>query len=223
MRRGRKVGLWLLAAVMAAAAAAAMCAMTALRRPGWYKPASIDFTRLDQDKADAINLLDAISAALNRGESIDVSLSADQVNRWLAARFDIWPDSDMAALAPLERPLVEMLADGSVRVAATADVQGWRAVVSLLFRFEASAERLVVHWTGVRIGSLPLPRELVSGAIDRLVPSEAAPLRRFDGGVSRLENRWVWPNGKACFRVERLEVSGGRVEMRLSACGDSEE
>jgi hypothetical protein len=60
-------------------------------RPEWYAPAAIDRVQLKSDKADFANLLDRIGAALNAGEAIEFEITEHQLNRWLAARGEIWP------------------------------------------------------------------------------------------------------------------------------------
>ncbi|MBW7904116.1 MAG: hypothetical protein LC135_13750 [Phycisphaerae bacterium] len=190
--------------------------LAAARRPAWYQPRSVDHARLAIDKAAAFRTVDEISAALNARQPIEFALDEAQVNRWLAARCEIWPDAELARLTPLERPLVHMLPDGTLRVAATVAAGEWRGVLALTFRFETAGDELVIHWTGVQFGALPVPRHWVSGAIDRFVPSQAAPLRAFDQGASRIPNRWTWPNGRRDFRIERLEVRAGEVLIRLA-------
>jgi hypothetical protein len=191
-------------------------ALLGARRPGWYQPAAIDYTRLVLDKADAINQFDAISAALNGGAPIDIVLSEAQVNRWIAARAEIWPDSDLVRLDPLERPVLDFLGPEGLRVAAAVHARGMRAVISIELDFQSDRDELIIEWTGVRVGDLRVPRGVVSGIIDRFVPDQADPFRNFKDGVSRVPNRWVWPNGKQPFRIDRVTFMADEARLRLA-------
>ena len=82
------------------------CALTC--RPTWYEPASIDYARLKADKRELVGLADEIGAALNGRRSIDLELYEDQINRWITARAEIWPDSQ-TSLEPLRRPQITLL------------------------------------------------------------------------------------------------------------------
>lgn len=215
--RGRGAYRWrhvaLLAGLVLLLAAVALT-WTATRRPAWYQPAAVDPGRLHDDKGALAALMDEIGAALNGGRNLTFELREDQVNRWIAARAEMWPGAP-AALGPLSDPQVLFLGD-RIRIAATIAHGGVRTVVSLTGRIKVTPDSLFVECESARLGALPVPREWVAkwAAQMPLVAKHLAIRPGGDRTVS-LANEWVWPNGKRRCRLGELQVLNGVARVVL--------
>jgi hypothetical protein len=183
-------------------------------RPSWYQPLSIDYGRLQDDKRAQLRLENEISAALNRDRPIEIELDQDQVNRWIAARHELWP-TEAPSLEPFRRPQILFRDGNHVRLAALVEHSGVQAVLSATFRFDLQADRLVVTWDAVHAGALPTPRRLIAKLArelaDRLRLAEQAVT---EGGLT-LPVEGTWPNGKRRVRIADLSIRDGRARVRL--------
>ncbi len=187
--------------------------LAATRRPAWYQPAPVDQTRLRDDKRDLVGLLDGIGAALNERRGIGFRLDEAQVNRWLAARAEMWPDSAID-LGPLRDPQISFQGD-RIRAAALIENGDLRAVVSLTCRVQVSDERVVIEWESARLGALPVPRSWLSRWITS-AGSGGRVVRQADGrGTVAFENDWIWPNGKRRYRLSTLRITDGAADVSL--------
>ncbi len=195
-------------------AAVVSLGLAATCRPSWYQPSSIDHSMLHEDKRVLVRLIDEIGGALNSQEQTHFRLSAAQINRWIVARAEMWPDIALDDLGPLELPFVA-LSDAGVRVAATAQHDGWQGVVALTCRIEVAGEWVYLHCGSARLGAVPVPRDLVSELVAR-IPSASATVTGSKGGQTvRIRNEWIWPNGKRRCRLREVAVSDGVVDVVL--------
>ncbi len=183
-------------------------------RPAWYRPASIDYAHLEDDKHAEFDLENRISRGLNRGQPVEIELEEAQVNRWIAARDELWP-GDVPSLDPLERPQVSFLDDNRVRLAALVSRGGLRSVVSATFRLAVAGDEVVIEQARLRAGLLPAPRGLVTEVLRRAAPqlhlSEEA-LRR---GIFRVPAEGVWHNGRRRFRITNITIRHGVARVRM--------
>lgn len=207
---------WFLAAAGAAVVLFAGVLGGLACRPSWYSPAAIDYARLKADKADLANTLDRIGGALNSGAPITIALNADQVNRWLTARDEIWPDVDPPALDVLRDPQIAFLDGGVIRAAARVAYRGWPAVVSGDVGVRIDGERIHLEIGRPRIGVVPIPlvRWRLQSALARGMEQAGVPVDASGGGLA-IDNDWVWPNGKRRFSIQSLEVSNGSLRVTL--------
>lgn len=203
------IGLLLPAALVGTLGILATC------RPAGYVPRSIDYDRLDDDKRAAFALLDQISAALNAGREIRVTLDEQQLNRWITARAEIWPDETALELPGVERPVVA-LRSGSIGLTTQLSLPEWRGFVAVWVGAEAQPDSVALSIQALRIGRLPIPRSLLE-----LIPANARqrhPLLdslAHEGRV-RLPNEFVWRNGRRPFRILDLSVENGRLSATLA-------
>jgi hypothetical protein len=210
----RHVG-WRLPAIIGGAAivlAGLGLVLAVTHRPRWYHPAPVDHTRLREDKAALVGLEEQISAALNAGRAAHFQLSEDQINRWLAARAEIWPEL-AASLGPFEQPQV-LLRDGRVQVAAHAMRRGLPVVAAVTCSVDVGEETLALRYDAPRLGAVPAPRRWLSGLLARL-PAESISQTDEGAGTVTLHNDWVWPNGKRRCRVRELSVADGVATVVL--------
>lgn len=182
-------------------------------RPAWYRPGSIDYRRLRADKAELLVLQERISAALNAGDEVHVELEQEQINRWLAARSELWPEAEQDW--PVEADPAVVLGDDSIRVALTLRRGGFAMVVGVDCRITAGRESVMIALDRVRLGAVPVPR---ARALDRLRAALSAELGELplSGNALLLKNAWVWPNGKRTFAIRDLQITEGRAAITLS-------
>ncbi len=188
-------------------------ALAATYRPGWYSPVSVDHTRLRGDKRELAALLDEIGAALNAGRPVTFELHADQVQRWIAARSEMWPEA-VIDLGPIREVMV-LFDAGRVRVGAEVASGAVRVVVSLVCRAEVDGECVRLEYDSVRMGAVPVPRSWVAGMIARVRLSAGTERYIGQDGVIRLRNEWVWPNGRRRCRIAKLALSNGVARVTL--------
>ncbi len=180
-------------------------------RPAWYRPLRVDHQLLRADKAALVGLQDRISAALNAGQPVEFVLDEAQVNRWIAAREQIWPDSG-GIPALLEEAQVRFTPDG-IRVGVLVRGWGFGTAASVLFDVSPEAEELQISTGGARAGAVPVPARLLLG---RLLRNEHGSdgIQVADGKL-RMANVFVWPNGRRELRLDGVRASLGRLRVRL--------
>ncbi len=204
--------LWFGGAAALIVLAFLLLAAALLRRPGWYRPQSINHASLEADQKSLVATLDAIGAALNTGAAFEAELTADQINRWIAARHELAPPQSLARVDRiLEQPFVALASDGA-RLGGLLAWNGVRAVASTRVQV-ALGEQLELHVHDLALGALSMP----GGATSRLLDAAAEAIP----GATRHERRllaprdWVWPNGKRPCRITKLEIADGVVRLRL--------
>ena len=185
-------------------------------RPAWYTPVAIDHARLKTDKRELVDLMDAIGTALNTGRPIDFELREDQVNRWLAARSEMWPEVEDAGMRSLAHPQLRLLDDGRVRLGVIATSGAWSAVLSACATGKLAEDSLVVRIESARVGVLPVPAASVLKPVSEKLTDSGGTV---SGKTISLPNDWVWPNGKPRFRIRRLEVSDGVARVSFEPTG----
>lgn len=213
--RRRRIGRVVLIALAILTGLALVLGGLASCRPAWYRPASIDHARLQADQADLVRLADAIGGALNAGEAIEFRLPADQINRWLAARRELFPEVVFPELDRLlARPMVT-IEDGALLGAALVEAGGWPMVLSAALRPRLLGEHIEVELADVRMGRLSAPQIAVDEVARALRRAQSPPDTAMGESRIRLPRRHVWPNGKRRFQVALLELADGAVRVRL--------
>jgi hypothetical protein len=181
-------------------------------RPAWYQPPAIDRARLREDKAALVSLEDQISAALNAGGEIRFQLDEGQINRWLAAQAEIWPQVAVD-LGPLQQPQV-LLRDGCIRVAASTKRKGLQVVAALTCYVDVREDEVVIRYDTPRVGAVAVPRGWVSDLAARIPAGSGVKVDESRGSVA-LDNDWVWPNGKRRCRLRELQIADGVATVVL--------
>jgi len=187
-------------------------------RPLWYEPQAIDRSRLEQDKQDLVNLFDGIGTALNTGRPVTVELDEAQVNRWLAARRELYPERGGVSLGPVQDPTLEFMGRNRFRVAGRLG-DTWGAVVSATGRFELTDDNFNVRLESVHAGALPAPLSLLSRAFGPALAEHLPAVRRSPEGGLSVPRRGVWPNGKRPFRLVAIEADGESLRLTLAPTG----
>lgn len=183
-------------------------------RPAGYEHVAIDRVRLPQDRNDFVNLVDRIGDALHRGEAIEVRLSEDQLNRWIAARDELSPEPAPFRLDGVRFPHVRISAEGVV-LAATCETAGIPFVISAEVQVSIEGDALVWKLRRVRVGRLPVPAASVARQMLRPMQERGVATAGLTGGEIRTVNRFVWPNGKIAMKIRELTFEPGVMTLRL--------
>ena len=191
-------------------AAALLLVLAATYRPAWYRPAGVDQARLHADKAALFELEDQISAALNAGREIRLQVSEDQINRWLAARAELWPEAGID-LGGLHDPVVS-LSHGAICAAATASEGPLRGIIGVSCHIAVTDDEVAIHCDRVRLGAIPVPWRWISDALPRSALQDMEAITKGNRTIT-LFNDWLWPNGKRRCRLRELHVADGAVEV----------
>jgi hypothetical protein len=189
-----------------------------LRRPAWYRPAAIDYARLEDDKRELVGLYDRISAALNAGRPIDVEIDESRLNRWIAAHGEFWPHLEKQ-FANVVDPYVRFCDGNQVQVAATFSQGGWRTVGGARIQLEVPGR---IHGRFVRfeIGALAIPARLIWPLVAPRLAGHALHGIELRESAADVFNEWVWENGRAPFRISDIQVSDGRARLTFSPLTD---
>jgi hypothetical protein len=183
-------------------------------RPDWYQPVNVDYSRLAADKRELVGLLDEIGAALNANRPIEVVLREEQINRWIAARDELWPGLQVE-LVGLAFPQVNLLENNRIRVAATARNGPVSVILSAVGRCELTDDQVRVRIERVSSGRLPILRDPVLEPLRRAIAESGGPRVSMDGDTITISNAWRWRNGERRFRVADFETARGMVRLRL--------
>lgn len=183
-------------------------------RPSWYAAEPIDRQRLEEDKRDLAELLSGISDALNAGRPADVSIDRAQLNRWLAARRELWPEGDQLP-SWLSEPRVGFEQPDRVQVGGLLRLGVLAAVLSVEFSVRADSAYLYLNPTDAAVGSLPIT---AGWALTEVIAHGDGQMQKatIDGRPAlKVLNEWVWPNGKVPFCVQNLRITPQRLSARL--------
>ena len=203
--------------------------------PGWYQPLRLDEPGIQRARVSTTNLADFVGDQLVQGRAFDVVLADHLVNEWLAAFPHLWPEARQILGSDTTAAAVHF-SEGSIRVGAHQIWGDFQAIVSLgLSLSVANDGRIVeVKLTGVRGGSLPLPKTILKPIclelLERIRASKpkadhpadrfASVFRSFESvdklfdGVE-LHNRFIWPNGERPFRIDAVTVGTGELRVRI--------
>ncbi|MBU0717597.1 MAG: hypothetical protein KJ749_05050 [Planctomycetes bacterium] len=204
-------------------------------RPGWYQPAIVDEPLLQRAQADSTATADAISKRIVEAQPVSVTLTDDTVNEWLGALPHLWPEARRHI--PREISGLALAFDaGEIRVGGYYNANGWQVITSLglIANVSPDGRDILIKLTGIRGGSLPVPRFAAEKLLGRALESyrnasslaadpETSPvfaLRKVDSvselfeGVT-IRNHFIWPNGKRPFRIDSIEADDGQLRLQI--------
>ncbi len=201
-------------------------------KPDWYRPPPVNERMLRDTRSEVAEIVEGISQRIVRGETFDLSFTEGTVNQWLAALPHVWPDA-RRNVPPELRDLVIRFDAGRIRIASLFVKGGWRAVLTMAVEVGLSTDgrRVSLELIEAHGGSLPVPHSvlaymlggLATGGADSVIRSGHPPTPRMpDTAVDwlsglRVPNRFVWPNGKRPFRIDAIELTPGRIRLRLES------
>ncbi len=234
-RLWRVVVRWQMTALIGALVVLVALWLTLHHKPGWYNPVTLDEPGIQRARKEAVATADYIGDRLYEGIPFDLVLVDRSVNEWLAALPTIWPEAKDVLPSELTGPAVRF-EKGGIRVGSHLTANGWQAIVSagLTIGLTADGTGVDISLHSVRGGSLPVPRTILADVLDPLlrhareehhaVNQPAEPLsaamrgvhsvEELFGGV-RIENRFVWFNGRWPFRIDSIRIEDGELRLRL--------
>ncbi len=213
-RRRRRLRLILILLPLVLFAAVLYMGAAITCRPAWYQPLSIDYQRLEDDKRAQHRLENTISAALNDRRPVVIELDEAQVNRWIAARDELWP-TEVPSIEPFSHPQVVLESRNRIRLAAQVEHAGTQVVLSAMFHVDLQPDAVVVTWDSVQAGTLPTPRVLLEKAARKVAGYADLPDQAVADGRITLPNEWLWPNGKRPFRITGFTITSGKLRVQL--------
>lgn len=187
-----------------------ICLLSLFYRPGWYRPASVDYQRLPDDKRAMTKLVDDVSEALNRGRSITFEITEEQMNHWLAARNEL---PDFAFEIPSVESIQMRFFPERIEAAAMLERGGWRFVARADLRIVVAGDNVSFRTDAVRLGALPIPAATIMSRVAQGLGGELT------GGWIVGPNRFEWPNGDRECRIAGLEIAPGVLRVTLEPTG----
>lgn len=201
-------------------------------KPDWYRPPPVNERMLRDARSEVAEIVEGISHRIVRGETFELSFTDETVNQWLAALPHVWPGA-RRNVPPELRDLVIRFEDGRIRIASLYVKGGWRAVLTVAVEVGLSKDgrRVSLQLIEAHGGSLPVPHSvlvymlggLAIGGADTVIRSGDPPKPHKPGTAAdwlsglRVPNRFVWPNGKRPFRIDAIELTQGRIRLRLES------
>ncbi|MFQ5461700.1 MAG: hypothetical protein ACE5E5_03635 [Phycisphaerae bacterium] len=203
-------------------------------KPSWYRPAALEGDDLRLVTSRATQWADEVSDQMVHGQPFELVLVSREVNEFLAALPELFPDEFLNWPQALRLPAVGFEPD-AIHIGLLCEMDGWRVIAALALTAKIIDDGRFVRIaaTGVYGGSLPLPRSLLGRVFD---PSFAALARSvslksgdraerilkelasvddlFEGVLIR--NRFVWPNGKRAFRLETIRMETDRLVLGIA-------
>ncbi len=185
-----------------------------LRRPAWFSPITIDYERLPEDKRALVESLDSIGVALNAGRAITLTFDEQQLNRWITARSEM-PDVATVTIDPLEYPQISLLDGNHIRVAALLPRSGLELIISCVLEITRTDDQVALRISSAKLGSLSMPRAWIRRVIDAPRLARESGALASDKADFAYVNEFIWPNGDVVFTLEELEITAGRIRLKL--------
>jgi len=188
-------------------------------RPLWYQLPHVAPPQYQQIRDEVTGLISAVGTALHDERPVRLTLTDRQVNRWIAARRQIWPTLQGYLPPSLADPYVRF-AGSRIVVAVRFESRWLRCLLSaeVRVRLDESAQVLRVSLEGLRVGAVPVPRSFVLKLLRQRLRTAGLPgplATLVSQGDFVVPNRFVWPNGKFPFRLGMLAVNDGRLSLEI--------
>jgi len=198
--------------------------------PGWYDPPEIPPAQRQSVRNNLVEAEQAFTEALRAQAGAFVyHLHAEDLNRWLAMRREIYPGLESVLPAGVTDPFVTF-DDGVITIAARHVGRGPNAIISLDIAPQVEGDAIALHAQGARCGVLPVPLgweglfDSVELDLDRGVAWPGSP--RIRGSLKaglRLEAEAWWKNGGIAYRVLEVTVAPGELRLRVEPLGRRQE
>lgn len=204
-------------------------------KPGWYQPVRPSDRDIQRARDALVEQSDEVSDQMVTGMPFEVVLKDRSVNEWLGALGQLWPQSNLTLPQEILDPAVHFDTD-CIRIGARYESKSWKAIVSLILtlRVLPDGSALEITLSGARGGSLPIPHAVLEAIVGDLIETARAggssgsrdgdqlisllrdvrdPDELFNG--LRVDNRFVWFNGKRPFRIAAIRVAGGELRLKV--------
>ncbi|QDV91220.1 hypothetical protein RAS2_23130 [Phycisphaerae bacterium RAS2] len=212
-------------ALLGALGVVAAGAFALLRTPSWYAPPNI---AMDQRQRVRNNLVEAeqrFTESLRANQPFVYQLHAEDLNRWIAMRREIYPLLESLTPSELVEPFV-VFDEGEVTVAGRYKLGGVDVVVSLDLAVGFRDGAIEVRALATRCGSARVSFDTSRLGLDRGVDYSAGKLwpgsprikGDFVSGL-RIDAEGWWKNGGIAYRVTDLAVEPGQISISVQPLG----
>jgi hypothetical protein len=228
----------ILAALAGATAIACILLWAALAHvPDWYRPPQVTDAEHNDLKKTLMDTVAGFTDALPAGKPFRITLTDDQVSRWIAVRTDVWPGADEWVPPYLHEPVVAF-ESGRAALGARFQRDGWEAILSARLTCDVLDDTITIRVDRLACGSCPLPISAVAGQLRPVITAEdsdvdimpdpmAAAVRflRKKGNASLLtdgltvENRLFWKPSERWFRIRSLTLEPGILRAEIEPLG----
>lgn len=187
--------------------------------PGWYRPsvvAAADFQAVRDDLGRTVNF---INRQMNAGSFFVLRITQPQLNAWLTARAQIWPEAQDWIPSNVEQPFVVFDTD-HVRVAGTVRVGGVRTVLSADLHVGVDEQGIAVRLDAIRLGAMHVPDAVVDAVLRRAyerMPDRGAHEPGLDAMRRGMHwpNESTWRNGERPYRIQRITIEPGALTVEV--------
>jgi hypothetical protein len=179
-----------------------------------------------QDVRDNLVMAEqAMTESLRGRQPFVYQLHQDDVNRWLAARREIYPLIDELAPQALGEPFIRFDA-GRITMAGRIQYGGASVVASLDVVPAMEDDAIVLRASRIRCGSLPVPIDLHEFGLDGDVnfdaeeawPGSPPIIGNAEAGL-RIGRRAWWKNGGVEYVVRDVKVEPGVLKLEIEPLG----
>lgn len=196
-----------------------------LHTPAWYTPPIVAPHERQRVRNNLLEAEQAFTESLMAGGPFIYHLFAEDINRWIAMRKEIYPLIDELAPPLLEEPVV-VFGDGVITLAGRYRVRDADAVLSVDIEPRFTADAIVLTVSAVRCGSVRMPRAFGGLGMDRTIerernrtwPGSPRMWGDFFSGFHVGAEAW-WKNGGIDYRVTGLSVEAGRLNLEVTPLG----
>jgi hypothetical protein len=154
-------------------------------RPTWYRPVTVRPEEYATIRNELPNFGNDIGRHMEAGQPFTITIPDECLNRWLAARSEIWPGLGDALPKHIADPLISFQ-PGRAVLAVRYEESGLSSVLSLAVNLKIDPSRAAIHVRvdNLRAGYLPVPRLLVDGPARRALDRHAG--KHLDALLRRL-------------------------------------
>lgn len=196
-----------------------------LRTPAWYAPPAIASDQRQRVRNSLVGAEQRFTESLRAGQPFVYNLDAEDVNRWIAMRREIYPLLDSLTPPELAEPFV-VFDKGEVTVAGRYKLRGVQVIVSLDFSVKFHDGAIEIRSLATRCGSARVPLDVNRLGMDRAVNHAEGKLwpgsPRIKGDLVtglRVDAEGWWKNGGMAYRVTDLTVEPGRISLAVQPLG----
>lgn len=200
-------------------------AFALLRTPTWYAPPAIATDQRQRVRNSLVEAEQRFTESLRMNQPFVYHLYAEDVNRWIAMRREIYPLLDSLTPPELGEPFV-VFDDGEITVAGRYQLGGVRVIVSLDFSVGFHDGAIELRALATRCGSARVPLDVSRLGMERAVNYPEGKLwpgsPRISGDLVsglRVDDEGWWKNGGMAYRVTDLMVEPGRISLTVQPLG----
>lgn len=200
-------------------------AFALLRTPTWYAPPAIATDQRQRVRNSLVEAEQRFTESLRAYQPFVYHLYAEDVNRWIAMRREIYPLLDSLTPPDLGEPFV-VFDNGEITVAGRYKLGGVHVIVSLDFAVGFRDGAIEVRALATRCGSARVPLDMSRLGMDRAVSHAEGKLwpgsPRISGDLVtglRVDDEGWWKNGGIAYRVTDLRVEPGRIRLTVQPLG----